>query len=62
MERTKEAIEKSDLLIWLVEYDKFTQLDEKVLKILREIKVKDFIVVANKADNESKKAESYSLA
>jgi predicted GTPase len=62
VERTKEAIEKSDLLIWLVEYDKFTQLDEKVLKILREIKVKDFIVVANKADNESKKAESYSLA
>lgn len=61
-ERTKEAIKNSDLLIWLIEYDKFTQLDEKVLKILREMKVKDFIVVANKADNEDKKTESYSLA
>jgi small GTP-binding protein len=58
-ERTKEAIEKSDLLIWLIEYDKFTELDEKVLEILRKMNVKDYIVVANKADNEAKKTESY---
>lgn len=61
-ERTKEAIEKSDLLIWLIEYDKFTELDEKVLEILRKMNVKDYVVVANKADNEAKKTESYSVS
>jgi predicted GTPase len=47
------------LLIWLIEYDKFTSLDEKVLKVLRELKVKNYIIVANKADNENKKMESF---
>ena len=58
-DRTKDSIKKSDLLIWIIEYDKFTELDEMVLKILRELKVKDYIIVANKADNETKKMESY---
>jgi len=61
-DRTKKAIKDSDLLIWLIEYDRITELDEQVLKIIRELKVKDFIVVANKADNEQKKLEAYSLA
>jgi predicted GTPase len=60
VERTKKSIEESDLLIWLIEYDKFTSLDEKVLKILRDLKVKNYIIVANKADNENKKLESFS--
>jgi predicted GTPase len=59
IERTKKAIEESDLLIWIIEYDKFISLDEKVLKILREMRVRDYIIVANKADNENKKLESF---
>lgn len=58
--RTREAIKNSDLLVWLIEYDKITELDEKVLKILREEKVEKYIIVANKADNENKIMESYS--
>lgn len=58
-ERTKESIKNSDLLIWIIEYDKFTELDEMVLKNLRELKVKNYIIVANKADNEAMKMESY---
>lgn len=61
-DRTKKAIKDSDLLIWLIEYDRITELDEQVLKIIRELKVKDFIIVANKADNPAKKLEAYSLA
>lgn len=61
-ERTEKAIETSDLLIWLVEYDRITELDEEVLKIVRKLKVKDLIIVANKADNEAKKMEAYSIA
>lgn len=60
IEKTIDAIKDSDLLIWLIEYDKFTSLDEQVLKMIREYKVKDYILVANKADNEEKKLESFS--
>jgi predicted GTPase len=49
-------------LIWLVEYDRITELDEEVLKNLRKLKVKNVIIAANKADNEEKKMEAYSLA
>ena len=61
-ERTKVSIETSDLLIWIIEYDRVTQLDEQVLKVIRELKVKNVIIVANKADNEAKKMEAYSQA
>jgi predicted GTPase len=60
--RTRDSIESSDLLIWLIEYDRVTELDEQVLKVIRELKVKDVIIVANKADNEAKKMEAYSQA
>jgi GTPase len=60
--RTEKAIIESDLLIWLIEYDRVTELDEQVLKVLRENKIKDVIIVANKADNEAKKIEAYSQA
>ena len=62
IERTIRAIDDSDLLVWLVEYDRFTQLDESIYKILRKQKTNNFIVLANKADNESKVMEAYSLA
>lgn len=61
-ERTEKSIVDSDLLIWLIEYDRTTHLDEEVLKILRNNKIKDVIIVANKADNEQKINEAYSLA
>ena len=54
--RTKTAIKESDLLIWLIEYDRITELDEEVLKIIREMNVKNYIIVANKADNEDRKS------
>ena len=60
--RTKDAINDSDLIIWLIEYDRFTDLDEKVLKLLKKNNYKDYIIVANKADNEEKELESYSQA
>jgi predicted GTPase len=46
----------------LIEYDRITELDEHILKILRKNKIKNFILVANKADNEKKKMEAYSQA
>jgi len=61
-ERTQKSIIDSDLLIWLIEYDRITDLDEQVLKVIRENKIKDVILVANKADNESKINEAYSVA
>jgi len=62
IERTKRAIEESDLLVWVIEYDRFTELDESIYKVLKKQKAKNFIVLANKADNETKVMESYSLA
>jgi len=61
-ERTEKSIKDSDLLIWLIEYDRFTELDEEVLSILRKMNVKNYIIVANKADNENKRMEAYSNA
>lgn len=62
VERTKNAIRNSDILVWLIEYDRVTELDEKILKIIREENFKDVIVVANKADNEKQEMEAWSLA
>jgi len=46
----------------LVEYDRITELDEEVLKTIRKLKVKNLVIAANKADNETKKMEAYSIA
>jgi len=62
IERTERSITEADLLIWLVEYDRFTDLDERISRVLKKWWVKDFIVVANKADNETQKMEAWSLA
>lgn len=61
-DRTRSAIEESDLLVWLIEYDRITELDEEVLRILRELKVENYIIVANKADNENMRIEAFSNA
>jgi predicted GTPase len=62
IDRTKKAIEESDLLIWILEYDKFTDLDEKILKILKDKDIPPVVVVANKADNENAFLEAFSLS
>ncbi len=62
VERTERSIIDSDLLIWVVEYDRFTDLDEQIYRVLRQHKVSNFIVLANKADNENQMMEAYSLA
>lgn len=62
IERTERSIQDSELLIWLIEYDKVTDLDEKILKLLRKSEAKNVFVVANKADNEEKVMESFSQA
>ena len=62
IERTILAIDESNLIIWLIEYDIFDNLDEKILKLLRQKKYNNYIIVANKSDNDNKKMESYSLA
>jgi len=60
--RTDLAIDDSDLLVWIIEYDRMTILDEKILKLLKKKNFSNYIVLANKADNENKLMESYSLA
>jgi len=61
-ERTERSIVESDLLIWVVEYDRFTELDESIYRIIQKHKVVNYIVLANKADNETQVMESYSMA
>lgn len=62
IERTENSITQADLLIWIVEYDKFTDQDLQISKILKKNNVSDYIVVANKADNENQIMEAWSLA
>lgn len=62
VERTERAIAESDILVWVVEYDRFTDLDERIYKALRKNKASNYIILANKADNENQIMEAYSLA
>ncbi len=60
--RTERAIAESDLLIWLLEYDRMTEQDDQIYKELRKHSDIPFIIAANKADNEDQVMQSYSLA
>ncbi len=62
VERTEKAIAESDILLWVIEYDRFTKLDEDIAKILRKAKRNNIIILANKADNKSQVMESWSQA
>ena len=62
IERTEIAIAESDLLIWLIEYDRFTDLDIRISSLIRKYKADNFVVVANKADNEEMVMQAYSEA
>jgi len=61
-ERTERSIIDSDLLVWTIEYDRFTALDEKIYRVIQKHDVKNFIILANKADNETQVMESWSQA
>jgi len=60
--RTEKAIIESDLLIWGIEYDRFTELDSKIFAILRKHEIHNYIILANKADNQTQIMESWSQA
>jgi GTP-binding protein len=58
--RVEEAITTSDVLLFVLEYDRVTEWDERVARKLRK-SGKPIIVVANKADNPKRDVESYTL-
>lgn len=58
--RVEDSISKSDLILFVLEYDKITDLDQEIAKILRKSK-KDILVVGNKADNQNKAMLWYEL-
>jgi GTP-binding protein len=62
VERTTAAIMESDLLLFLIEYDRITELDENILKILRTKGIKNVVLVANKADNQNKILDSFAVS
>ncbi len=59
--RVQESISRSDLILFVLEYDKMTALDEEIAKLLRK-SWKKVIIVANKADNIERMNEAYALA
>jgi GTPase len=58
--RVEDSINKSDIIIFVLEFDKFTKIDEQILKILRKSK-KEIILVWNKIDNDNRLTDWYSL-
>ena len=58
--RVDDAIENSDLILFVLEYDRITEFDEHIAKKLRRSN-KPILVVANKADNPKRAVESYAL-
>lgn len=58
--RVDDAIESSDLILFVLEYDRVTEFDEHIAKRLRRSK-KPIIIVGNKADNPKRALEAYGL-
>jgi GTP-binding protein len=58
--RVDDAINSSDLILFVLEYDRLTEFDEHIAKRLRKAG-KPVILVANKADNPKRALESYEL-
>jgi len=56
--RTHEAMDRSDLILFVVEYDHLTEWDDVIVRRLRRSK-KPVIVLANKADNQKRAMEAY---
>ncbi|GAB0174915.1 MAG: ribosome biogenesis GTPase Der [Candidatus Altimarinota bacterium] len=58
--RVDDAIKTSNVILFVLEYDRVTEWDERVARRLRK-SGKPIIVVANKADNPKRDIESYTL-
>lgn len=56
--RANDAINSSDLILFVLEYDRMTDFDEFIVKLLRR-SGKPVLVVANKADNPKRALEAY---
>lgn len=59
-DRVAHSIEQSEIVLFVLEYDKITAHDEEIAKILRKWG-KHVIVIANKADNTDRARESHGL-
>ena len=59
-DRADSSIDKSDVILFVLEADKITDLDSEIVKKIRKLD-KDVIVVWNKADNQNKINEAYEL-
>ena len=58
--RVDDAIASSNVLLFVLEYDRVTEWDERVARKLRK-SGKPIIVVANKADNPKRDVDAYVL-
>ncbi len=58
--RVEESIGRSDLVVFVLEYDKITSFDDEIAKLLRR-SGKPVIVLANKADNPEREREAFAL-
>ncbi|EKD66502.1 MAG: hypothetical protein ACD_49C00038G0036 [uncultured bacterium (gcode 4)] len=58
--RVDASIDKSNLILFVLEADKITDLDLEIVKKIRKLE-KDVIIVWNKADNQNKLNEAYEL-
>jgi ribosome-associated GTPase engA len=56
--RTDDAINASDLILLVVEYNRLTEWDDHIIRRLRKSK-KPVIILANKADNAKRALEAY---
>lgn len=56
--RADDAIGRSNLILFVLEYDRMTEFDEFIVKKLRR-SGKPIIVVANKADNPKRAMDAY---
>ena len=58
--RVVESVGRSELVLFVLEYDKITALDEEIARMLRK-SGKEVILIANKADNPTRMNEAYEL-
>lgn len=58
--RTERAVEKADVLVLVLEYDRITDLDDAIIRMLRK-SGKKVIIAANKADNPKRAEEVHDI-
>ncbi len=58
--RVENSIKKSDIILFVLECDKITELDMEIVKVLRK-SWKEVIIVWNKADSQSRINDAYEL-